>query len=195
MFFTVEGCNGAGKSFFIDYLVDFLEKKELSVFRTKEPSSKFNNLDENIVGIELFFKLIKDRDYHIHNEILPALQEKRIVVCDRYIESTLVYQRLDGLSLQKIWSYNKNFPIPDLCFFIDTPDKLIKERLLKRNYLTRFEDDFYRNAEKRYYEEAISFLQKRGFKYFRVLNFSLDNTKEIEELIISYLTIGKDYRI
>ncbi|MTJ10094.1 dTMP kinase [Anabaena sp. UHCC 0204] len=189
MFFTVEGCNGSGKSFFVDYLVDFLEKKELRVFRTKEPSSKFNCLDENIVGSQLFFILIKDRDFHINNEIIPALQEKRIVVCDRYIESTLVYQRLDGLSLQKIWSYNKNFPIPDLCFFIDTPDELIQERLLKRKHLSRFENDSYRNAEKKYYEEAISFLQKQRFNYFRVLNFSLENTKEIEELIMSYLTI------
>jgi dTMP kinase len=73
-----------------------------------------------------------DRVEHVQKEILPALKEGKIVVCDRYLYSSLAYQGSAGLSLDWIRSVNAHALPPDLAVFIDMPPERVMERLRRK---------------------------------------------------------------
>ncbi|HKS50107.1 MAG TPA: hypothetical protein VJT49_34380 [Amycolatopsis sp.] len=55
-----------------------------------------------------------DRHHQFATEIVPALREGQVVVCDRYVASSLVLQGLDGLSAEVVWQLNHGVYRPDL---------------------------------------------------------------------------------
>lgn len=100
-FITFEGMDACGKSTAIEKAKDYLEAKGFEVILTREPGG--TELGENLRNI------IKEKDMclsteinllnairleHLHQKIIPALNKNKIVLCDRYIDSTLVYQIL-----------------------------------------------------------------------------------------------------
>ena len=73
-----------------------------------------------------------DRIEHIYNEVKPALDEGKIVICDRYIYSSLAYQGSTGLSLEWIKTINARALQPDFSIFIDVPSELAFKRLQRK---------------------------------------------------------------
>ncbi len=73
-----------------------------------------------------------DRIEHMQNEIAPALAEDKIVICDRYIYSSLAYQGSTGLSLDWIKTINARALEPDFSIFIDVPAERVLERLQRK---------------------------------------------------------------
>jgi len=73
-----------------------------------------------------------DRIEHMQNEIAPALAEGKIVVCDRYIYSSLAYQGSAGLSLEWIKTVNARALEPDFSIFIDVPPERVIKRLQRK---------------------------------------------------------------
>ena len=180
IFITVEGPNGVGKSTFIKRLEEMLSS-EYMVFLTREPSnSNFGNYvrkNEEMLGGEAYAYLIAaDRCYHLKNFIEPELEKGKIVISDRYIESSLVLQEYDGVKIDDIWRLNCNFIIPDLSITLLAKEEILKCRLLERNELTRFEKKMTRRDEIERYIKAAKFLKVKGFN---VVTFYNDTELEL----------------
>ena len=68
----------------------------------------------------------------MQTEVKPALDEGKLVICDRYIYSSLAYQGSAGLSLDWIKTINARALQPDICIFIDVPPEKVIERLQRK---------------------------------------------------------------
>lgn len=168
VFITIEGPNGVGKSSFNIGLIKKLNKIGEKVELTKEPTdSELGNYilkgEEKYEG-EVFACLIAaDRYYHIQKEIIPILSEGIHVVSDRYVESSLVLQRLDGLDLEFIWGLNEKILIPNLSIILTASTEILEARLAERDRLSRFERTKTRECEVEYYKNAVSYIKEKGF--------------------------------
>ncbi len=86
---------------------------------TTEPSATplgrlVRSAESYLTGRALALAVAADRYAHIEAEIIPALKAGKVVITDRYVQSSLVLQRLDGLGLAEIWSYNAHVAIPGM---------------------------------------------------------------------------------
>lgn len=140
-FIVLEGLDGSGQSTQVKLLADFLAQREKQFLITKEPTpnSEFGKKirqallgNEKINSKELQKLFVQDRKWHLENEIFPALAKGWIVVCDRYLFSTLSYGIADGLSEKDLLAMNSKFLLPDILFFLDTPPQVCVERIEKR---------------------------------------------------------------
>jgi dTMP kinase len=73
-----------------------------------------------------------DRIEHMETELKPALDEGKLVICDRYIYSSLAYQGSNGLSLDWIKTINARALQPDFSIFIDCPPEIVLVRLRRK---------------------------------------------------------------
>ena len=142
MFITFEGIDGAGKTTQINLLKSYLESKNKEVLSIREPGGL--SFSEKIRAILLdtkteinstteLFLFEAARSELTEKVILPALKENKIVICDRFFDSTSAYQGFGrGLNLDDINYLNKVATqklIPDLTFYLDIPI----EKSLNRN--------------------------------------------------------------
>lgn len=176
LFVTFEGPNGVGKTTVVKDVAQKLGVLRCSVLRTKEPTGSslgdFLRNAEELYGRETLACIAAaDRYFHIEKEIAPALAAGRIVLSDRYVESSLVLQRLDGCSLEFIWSINSQVLIPNLSVvFIADPAILGQRLATERTKLSRFERDETREQEMRFYREAAEFIAQKGFNVLLLEN-------------------------
>ncbi|MBO8183206.1 MAG: dTMP kinase [Archaeoglobus sp.] len=136
---AIEGIDGSGKTTVAEFLRDELEKLGYSVALLKEPtdsewgrklkksySSRLRPEEE----LELF---LKDREYDVRENILPALKSGKIVIMDRYYLSTIAYQGALGFDPAKLKEKNEEIaPKPDLTFILDIPPEKAVSRVKKR---------------------------------------------------------------
>src|SRR3989338_5572031 len=111
MFITFEGPNGVGKTAIVDAVAKKLFDMGFDVLKTKEPTKSrlgdfLRNAEEFYGGACLACIAAADRYSHIEQEIMPALSRGKVVISDRYVESSLVLQRLDGCALEFLWGLN-----------------------------------------------------------------------------------------
>ncbi|MFH1780663.1 MAG: dTMP kinase [Candidatus Nealsonbacteria bacterium] len=176
MFITFEGPNGVGKTAVVDAVAEKLSNLGFDVLRTKEPTK--SPLGEFLRDAEEFYSgeclaciAAADRYLHIEREIVPALSVSKIVLSDRYVESSLVLQRMDGCTLDFIWELHSRIPVPDLSVILVAEPAVLNQRLMaERKRLSRFERNESREKEVRYYREAAEFISQRGFNVFLLAN-------------------------
>lgn len=123
-------------------------------------------------------------------EILPSVASGKIVISDRYIESSLVLQSLDGLSFEEIWFLNNNFPVSDLSVIITASPQILDRKLAERAKFSRFENTKSREDELALYFQAADFLKGRGFNVVIVENDTTDleqNVRKIAQMILSLI--------
>lgn len=114
-FITIEGCEGVGKSTQINYLKEYLEATQQTAVFTREPggtavSEKIRDilLKEQMSALCEAHLFAAARIEHIQEVILPSLAEGRLVICDRFIDSSLAYQGFArGLGINKILEINE----------------------------------------------------------------------------------------
>ncbi len=122
IFIVFEGIDGTGKTTQLSLLAKVLEDRGLPVVRTREPTEgrygqKIRELYQNRESIsreeelELF---LADRREHVREILVPAIASGKIVLCDRYVLSTVAYQGAAGLNVEEIFSRNSFAPLPDL---------------------------------------------------------------------------------
>ncbi len=146
-FITFEGTEGAGKSSLIEKLERELKSRGLEVVRTREPGG--SGVAEQIRTLILnnamnpwteLFLYQAARAEHLHQTVLPALAAGKIVLCDRFTDSTLAYQGMArGLPWNKIKSLNAIATQglkPHLTFWLDLDPALGLRRAQEQ---TRFE--------------------------------------------------------
>jgi dTMP kinase len=140
VFIVIEGLDGSGKTTQAVLLAEKLGKY-YKVLLTAEPScGKIGTFlregylyEEKRLPIEAEGLLFAaDRIEHMYSEVKPALDEGKIVICDRYIYSSLAYQGSAGLSLEWIKTINARALQPDFSVFIDVPSYKVIERLQRK---------------------------------------------------------------
>jgi len=149
-FICIEGTDGSGKTTQARRLVSSLRRKGFDAVYTTEPSPgrvgnliKRHVLDrKKRVPITLETLLFAaDRVDHLETEIKPALESGKVVVCDRYVYSTLAYQGAAGLDLKWIELINRFALVPDLALFLDVPPEIVVKRLKrKRSVMETFQN-------------------------------------------------------
>jgi dTMP kinase len=146
MLFVFEGMDGAGKTTQIQQFAQWLESLNFPVVLCRDPgSTELGNrlrqllLERSQFPIHMRAEMLMftaARTQLVEEIIRPAMQENKMIVLDRYIFSTVVYQGYAGqLEPDDIWTINRiatNGLMPDATFVLDLPVKLALERLRNR---------------------------------------------------------------
>lgn len=169
-FITFEGGECSGKTSIILEVCKALESKGISYISTREPGGI--DISEQIRSIILDVKNTKmtketeallyaaSRMQHLSERVVPAINEGKIVICDRFLDSSLAYQGYArGIGMDAVLQIN-HFALkhlPDVTFFIDvTPDVALK-RLANRDKSDRLDLEamkFHEDVYKGYLEVA-----------------------------------------
>ncbi len=191
MFITFEGTDGSGKTTQIERLKHTLEETGCLVVQTREPGG--TKVAEKIRDILLFemeetihpeteaLLYASARAQHVRELIRPALTSGKVVLCDRFVDSSLVYQGMArGLSLETVLSINEVAIAglwPDLTFVLDLP---VDESLNRMQKMDRALDRL--EQEKREFRELTrqGYLQLKELYPERIV--LLDATAKPEEL-------------
>ncbi|MGE5187658.1 MAG: dTMP kinase [Betaproteobacteria bacterium] len=140
VFIVIEGLDGSGKTTQTHILAQKLSKNYI-VNLTAEPSrGKIGTFirqcclyeDKRLPTEAEALLFAADRIEHLQKEIKPALDQGKIVICDRYTYSSLAYQGSAGLSLDWIKTINARALQPDFAIFIDVPPEKVLERLQRK---------------------------------------------------------------
>lgn len=163
LFIVFEGCEGAGKSTVVKRLYEYLKSTNVDTIVTREPGggsiseqirevivSKENTDMTPITEILLY---AASRNQHIHDIIKPALEAGKIVLCDRFVDTSIVYQGFVGGRLDIVGVINRiaiENIMPDAIIYLDIDPKIGLERIAKNNRETnRFDEkslDFHNNC-------------------------------------------------
>ena len=207
-FIVFEGVEGCGKSYQSKKLFNNLKKKKIKTLITREPGgTKSAELIRNLIlkdyfnksNLEKFDKYtdtllyLAARNEHVKTKIKPALKQKRVVICDRFIDSTIAYQvygkKVNIKFIKNIHKYILNGLKPNLTFVLKVSSKSSRKRLSKRkgkNRYDNFSQSFYDKAQKSFIKIA-----KNKNNYF-ILDSSENNShleKKIFDITARYLKI------
>jgi dTMP kinase len=141
-FICIEGIDASGKTTQAHRLVRSLRQRGLDAVYTTEPSA--GEVGKLIRGYVLDRKkrvpvvveallFAADRVDHVEKQIKPALQKGKIVICDRYLYSTLAYQGAADLDLNWIEQINRFALIPDLALFLEVSPEVVIERMRSKS--------------------------------------------------------------
>jgi dTMP kinase len=140
VFICIEGLDGSGKSTQAKLLTKKLCEMGYNAVFTAEPSQgkigKFIRKrlfeQERLPTTIEALLFAADRIEHVQNIVVPALEEGKIVISDRYVYSSLAYQGSTGLDLNWIETINANAQKPDLSIFIDVAPEVVLDRLKRK---------------------------------------------------------------
>lgn len=153
LFITVEGIEGAGKSSNIAFTENLLRSHGHEVLLTREPGGTplGEELRELLLGhkhdgmndLTELLLMFAARAEHLHSKILPALEEGRWVICDRFTDATYAYQgggrQLDTTAIATLEDLVQGSRRPDLTLLLDLPVETGLARAAKRSEPDRFE--------------------------------------------------------
>jgi dTMP kinase len=169
LFIALEGPNGVGKTTIATLLATRLEKRtgrpvHLTGEPTDTPLGRLLRASESVLhGRPLALALAADRAAHVESEIIPALDDGSHVVTDRYVQSSMVLQRVDGLDLDEIWAYNQ-YVLPATSIYLEDVPEVMTSRLAQRASLTRLEIVGSPGRELELYSEARQFLDTEDWQ-------------------------------
>jgi dTMP kinase len=166
-FLTIDGPGGVGKSTVTETLTSRFLAAGVPAHRTTEPSSGpigelARHGTRQFHSAALACLVAADRYHHLTTEIRPALDAGSLVICDRYVASSLVLQRRDGLTVEYIEAINRHAEHPDLAVILTAHAALIRARLADRGSHGRFEDADATGTELVFYAEAARRLIDQG---------------------------------
>ncbi|GHE90286.1 hypothetical protein GCM10018785_66490 [Streptomyces longispororuber] len=167
-FITLDGPGAVGKSTVLTALGHLLRGRGHRVHTTAEPSTsalgQFTRAHaDSLHGRALACLVAANRHEHIETEIQPHIDAGDTVLCDRYLASTLVLQRLDGVPEPYLLALNADILLPDLAVILTADPAMIAARLTVRGARHRFHLDPAAPArEVALYAEAACTLGSRG---------------------------------
>lgn len=166
MFVTLEGPEGAGKSTAALALKAELEAREIPVLLTREPGA--GELGRQIRQILLhggdmpalseLFLFLADRANHVETIIRPALELGTVVICDRFTDSTVVYQGYArGLELGMLRNLNRlatGSLSPDLTLLFDLDIEIGLGRIKDKDRLDQMDKSFHQKVREGFLTES-----------------------------------------
>ncbi len=166
MFITLEGTEGSGKSTVLERLKNWLMEEGHGVVLTREPGGSrlgrtlrsilLDIASKDLTGEAELFLYLADRAQHVQQVIRPALDEGMLVLCDRYADSTVVYQGYGrGLDPKLLHQFNEvavRGLWPDLTLLLDIDPEIGLKRAMSRNLA-----EGICNTEGRFEAEAMPF--------------------------------------
>lgn len=211
MFITFEGVEGCGKSSVLTKVYDELKKEGFDVIQTREPGGvkiaeeirkvlldKENTMMDKRTEALLF---AASRRQHLIEKVWPALKENKIVLCDRFIDSSLAYQGGgDGIGVNEVLNVNlfaTENTFPDLTILFDIDPRVGLARINKNanrevNRLDVKELSFYDTIRNTFLELAKEYKDR-----FVVIDASMDFDtvyqnvlKIIKEKIEKWITLN-----
>ena len=206
LFIVFEGVEGCGKSYQSKKLYQNLIKKKIPTLLTREPGgTESAELIRSLILKDYFSKKVKEkfdkytdtllylasRNEHVKNKIIPALKSKKIVLCDRFVDSTIAYQvygkKVNFKFIKNIHKVILNKLKPDLTFILKVSKKSAKSRLLKRKTRNRYDNfpqSFYTQAQRSFLK-----ISKNKKNYYILDSSKNDNSLEnkILDITLKYL--------
>ena len=183
-FVTFEGIDGSGKSTILKLVYEQLKSQGYDVISTYEPTDSWMGklvqrcIETNTDPFVTVFTFVADRIEH-GKQIQSWIDDDKIVLCDRYEESTYAYQGVqlqDAIKDSVPWLKEltkDRIPVPDITFLFVIDPKKALDRIQNRDNLIPFERLFFlEQVHKNYIRLAF---EERFYK--------LDATKSIEELV------------
>lgn len=197
MFITLEGIEGCGKTTQAGLLSRFFREKGKEVVLTKEPGGSRLGLDLRRILLSMesldlseeaeLFLYLADRAQHVKSIIRPSLMAGKVVISDRYTDSTIAYQGygrgIDPVFLDRLNNMAVRGVMPDLTILFDLPAEMGLKRALSRNV----QNDLT-ISEGRFEAESLEFHQKirQGYLTWASLNkarfLTVDATRDIESI-------------
>jgi len=202
-FITFEGPEGSGKTSVIRAVKDFLVAEGYDILTTREPGGSSiaesirdiilskENTEMNAYTEALLFAA--SRSQHFTEIIIPALEAGKIILCDRFIDSSLAYQGYArGLGINNVFEINKfgiGNKLPDLTLFIDVPPKVGLKRVFDNQgrKVDRLDLETVEFHEKVY--EGYLLLAKQFENRFIVI----DGTNPVETVVEDTIQVIKTY--
>ena len=149
---SLEGVDGAGKTTHLEYLCDYLVKRQVTVLTTREPGgthvgeqlrSILLDAAQPIAPLTELLMMFAARAEHIQKVIRPALLAGTWVLCDRFTDATYAYQGggrgIDSQNIEILEHMTQGSLRPDLTFLLDLP---VEVGLRRRRGLDRSQDRF-----------------------------------------------------
>lgn len=182
IFIALEGPDGSGKSTVIRGIRKYFEDKGISIVETREPGGTvigeairrilLDNRNKNMFPETEALLYAASRGQHVKEKILPAIKSGKVVLCDRFILSSLAYQGVGrDLGIEEVRMIN-DFAIkgirPDLTLFLHVNPETTLHRKTKRRKGDRLET------------EGIKFHKKVYDGYLEILEKYSDNIKTID---------------
>ncbi|HCU57239.1 MAG TPA: dTMP kinase [Anaerolineaceae bacterium] len=195
MFITLEGPEGSGKTSQLPALAEFLRGKGYDVLVTREPGGTsvgdqirevlMNMKNVSIVPQTEILLFQAARAQHVAEILRPALDEGKIVICDRFGDSTLAYQgyghQTDIGTLQYLIHFATGGLTPDLTLLLDIPVNQGFERKLKNdsewNRLDAYAKAFHERVRQGYLE-----LAREEPERWRIIDASAEKDRVQEEM-------------
>ena len=175
-FIVFEGVEGCGKSFQSKKLFNKLKKKKIPTILTREPGgTKSAELIRNLILKDYFNKsqfekfekytdtllYLAARNEHVKTKIQPELKKKKVIICDRFVDSTIAYQVYGKKVNSKLINYVHKIILgnlkPNLTFLLKVSPQSSKKRLQKRKNKNRYDNFpkiFYEKAQKSFLKIA-----------------------------------------
>lgn len=196
-FITIEGLDGSGKTTVLEHIKVFLEKESYPIELTREPGG--TEKSEAIRNIILNGSIDKrtevllfaaSRREHVVKKILPALNKGKIVISDRFLDSSIAYQvfarQVAYEEVMKINEFATENLTPDLTLYFDVDVKIALTRTKNRvdnNALDNEKLDFYQKVKDGYDNLA----QKNQSRIIKI-----DANQPLENVIEKTLNIIKE---
>jgi len=203
LFITMEGSDGCGKTTQIELLKKKFEDLGCETIISREPggtaiSEKIRNiiLDNSNINMSYITEAMlyaAARAQLVEEVIKPALERGKIVICDRFVDSSLVYQGIArGLGIERIAqinSYALGDLKPDITFFLDLPPAEAMERKRKQAEFDRIEN------EKMEFHNMVYEGYKKIAGIYKERIISVDASKSIEKIHLDiYESIKNKYK-
>lgn len=195
MFITFEGGEGSGKTSIIDQVYNYFNQTK-QVLVSREPGGSFIAeairdlvLNPDYKGMAFQTEALlyaAARAQHLDNILIPAIKEKKLVLCDRYIDSSFAYQGYArGLGIdyiEKINDYAMNY-LPEITFYVDVDPEVGMARIQSRDKYDRLDQetiDFHKNVRQGYLKVAQKYPK-------RII--VIDGHKPLQEVIDDIISI------
>lgn len=177
LFVSLEGGEGSGKSTLIQHLKTHLENKGHRVMVTREPGGvavaediRKVIMDNNMDSVTEALLFASARREHLVQKVIPALERGDIVLCDRFVHSSLVYQGLvRGLGVEAVWDINQvaiGGHMPDFTLFLDVEPEVGLMRIASNadrevNRWDKESLDFHYRVQQGYQALAVQYPEHR----------------------------------
>lgn len=190
LFITFEGADGSGKTTQLNKIKDLLVEQGFDVVVTREPGSldigqKIRNIllhQEGFVSDRCeMFLFLADRSQHVDELIKPAVEQGKIVLCDRHTDSTVAYQGYGrGQDIELLKHLNKiavDGIVPDLTLLFDVSTQTAQDRVgIEKDRMESAGAKFHSRVRNGYLE-----LQKENPDRIKIIDANNDIDKVFED--------------